>query len=186
MTAPTHKHGVWKSPEGINFLFLQDDGETRADIRNVTFRNIRMNCKRSIACYWENCEWARLVHPEIPPKDYPVIDIRVENVVKTVPGAIVAGDASADIVFDNVKSEKGAILTTWRARQGVRGTPLYATVHNITVTNCVFDGESRMDFNFFDPDGKGTLTLVGNQAQRPARIRASGDIRISGNTPYRK
>ena len=106
--------------------------------------------------------------------------------MKTVPGAIVAGDASADIVFDNVKSEKGAILTTWRARQGVRGTPLYATVHNITVTNCVFDGESRMDFNFFDPDGKGTLTLCGNQAHRPARVRASGDIRISGNTPYRE
>ena len=186
MTAPTHKHGVWKSPEGINFLFLQDDGETRADIRNVTFRNIRMNCKRSIACYWENCEWARLVHPEIPPKDYPVIDIRVENVVKTAPDAIVAGNASADIVFDNVKSEKGPILSMWRWSSSVQGTPLYATVHNITVTNCVFDGESRMDFNFFDPDGKGTLTLRGNRTHRPVKVRAPSGIRVSGDTPFEK
>jgi len=44
----------------------------------------------------------------------------------------------------------------------------------------VFDGKSRMDFNFFDPDGKGTLTLRGNQAHRPVKVRAPGGIRISG------
>ena len=59
-------------------------------------------------------------------------------------------------------------------------------MHNITVTNCVFDGESRMDFNFFDPDGKGTLTLRGNQAHRPVKVRVSGDICISGDTPFEK
>ena len=74
----------------------------------------------------------------------------------------------------------------WRWSRSVLGTPLYATVHNITVTNCVFDGESRMDFNFFDPDGKGTLTLRGNQARRPVKVRAPGGIRISGDTPFEK
>ena len=72
MTAPAHKHGAWKSPEGINFLFLQDDGE------------------------------------------------------------------------------------------------------------------SRTDFNFFDPDGKGTLTLRGNQAHRHVKVHAPGAIRISGDTPFEK
>jgi polygalacturonase len=109
----------------------------------------------------------------------------MENVVKTAPDAIVAGNASADIVFDNVKSI-GPILTMWRWSRSVQGTQLYATVHNITVTNCVFDGESRMDFNFFDPDGKGTLTLRGNQAHRPVKVRAPGGIRISGDTPFEK
>ena len=39
---------------------------------------------------------------------------------------------------------------------------------------------------FFDLDGKGTLTLRGNQARRPVKVRASGDIRISGDTPFEK
>ena len=33
-----------------------------------------------------------------------------------------------------------------------------------------------MDFNFFDPDDRGTLTLRGNQAQRPVKVRAPGGI----------
>jgi len=185
MTAPTHKHGVWKSPEGIKFQYLQDDGETRADVKNVTFRNIRMECPRSINCRWEIGEWARLVHPEIPLKDYPVIDIKIENVVRTAPGSIVGGNASANIEFNNVnvKSDKGAILTMSRVRVGA-GMGLYSTVRNIKVRNCTFDGNDRVDFAFNDPDGSGSIELFGNNALRPVKIVGSLDnIAIKGDTP---
>lgn len=116
LTPPTHTHGVWKSPEGINFLFLQANGTRRADIRNVVFRNIRMEATRCISCSWELGEWARLIHPELPRKDYPVIDIRLENVVKTAPGPIVTGNADAKIDFVDCRSEKGGLLTMWWSR----------------------------------------------------------------------
>lgn len=91
MTAPTHAHGVWKSPEGINFQFMQDDGNVRADIRNVTFRNIRMNADRGIGCSYEILHYARLVHPEIPRENYPICQIKVEDVIKDANRAIVYG-----------------------------------------------------------------------------------------------
>ena len=113
-TCPTHKKGVWTSPEGINFLHVQSDGVKRADIRRVTFRNIRMNCERSISCSWELGGWARLLHPSIPREDYPVIDIRLENVVKTAKGPLVSGNADADIVFERCRSEQGPLAAmTW-------------------------------------------------------------------------
>ena len=116
LTMPTHTHGVWKSPEGINFLFLQSNGVSRVDIRNVLFRNIRMDCARGISCSWETYEWARLIHPELRREDYPSIDIRLENVVKTAPGPIVTGNADAKIDFVDCRSEKGGLLTMWWSR----------------------------------------------------------------------
>ena len=111
LTPPSHTNGVWTSPEGINFFHCQSDGCRRADIRRVTFRNIRMNCGRAIACSWEMGAWARLIHPELPREDYPVIDIRLENVVKTAKGSIVIGNADADIVFEKCRSEQGSLAT---------------------------------------------------------------------------
>ena len=34
--------------------------------------------------------------------------------------------------------------------------------------------------------GLGTLTLRGNQAHRPVKVRAPGGIRVSGDTPFEK
>jgi hypothetical protein len=181
MTPPTHTHGVWKSPEGINFQFLHADGETRADIKNVTFRNIKMNCARAISCSWELCEWARLIHPEIPLEDYPVIDIKLENVVKTAPGPIVSGNACATIEFDNVKSEKGPILSMRRSRYSA-DPRIYSTVRKIKVKNCVFDGPERNDFFLNDPAGKGSVEFSNNKTSRPVKIAGRLDgIKISAD-----
>jgi len=113
LTPPSHKKGIWKSPEGLNFFHCQSDGCRRADIRRVTFRNIRMNCTRAISCSWELGAWARLVHPELPRADYPVIDIRLENVVKTADGPMVNGNADANIVFEKCRAEKGPLVRMW-------------------------------------------------------------------------
>jgi len=155
LTAPTHRKGVWKSPEGINWVFLQDDGETRADIRNVVFRNIEMNSARAISCSWELCEWARLVHPEIAPKDYPVIDIRLENVRQTVHGTIVGGNASCKVTMKNCTAAghlayMGRSVSTW-------GTP-YPTKRTFTVSNCAVTGD-KAAFVFNDPDGEAEVRV---------------------------
>ena len=115
--APTHGHGVWKSPEGICFQFMQDDGNLRADIRNVTFRNIRMNAARGISCSYEILHYARLLHPEIRRADYPVCQIRVEDVVKTAKGPIVNGNADADITMDRCRNENGPLIDMGRSKK---------------------------------------------------------------------
>ncbi|MCQ2392642.1 MAG: hypothetical protein MJ240_14635, partial [Kiritimatiellae bacterium] len=122
LTCPTHKQGVWTSPEGINFLHIQSDGAKRADIRRVTFRNIEMNCPRCFSCSWEISGWARLLHPSLPRADYPVIDIRLENVAKTAPGPIIAGNADANIVLENCRAEQGP-LVSMRWREGKTQCP---------------------------------------------------------------
>ena len=110
LTPPSHTNGVWTSPEGINFFHVQSDGCRRADIRRVTFRNIRMNADRGFSCSWEMGGWARLVHPDLPREEYPVIDIRLENVVKTTKNVMVHGNADADIVMENCRNEAGPLV----------------------------------------------------------------------------
>ena len=183
LTAPTHTHGVWESPEGISFLFLQDDGETRADVRNVTIRNVRMECARSIACKWEICRWARLIHPEIPNSDYPVIDICIENLVKTAPGPVVRGDAGCRIVFRNVKAERGQLMAMRRHAKGCSGTELYASEINVKAVDCEAAGGGGPDILLDDTDGTGSLEILGWKSQRPVRIggRAVPRITVSGD-----
>lgn len=106
-TRPTHSHGVWKSPEGINFQYMQNDGNVRADIKNVTFRNCRMCTKGGIACRWEMCDWARLIHPLLEERDFPIIDIKVENCSHTYPGPLVSGGANCRIELSNCRTSLG-------------------------------------------------------------------------------
>ena len=115
-TAPTHTRGVWTSPEGIPFLFLQGDGTRRADIRNVTFRNCTLEAERQISCNWEICEYARLIHPAVKDEDYPVIDIKLENVHKTTPGHdyFILGRANAKIELRDCSVASGPLVYLYR------------------------------------------------------------------------
>lgn len=113
---PVHRQGVWRSPEGLNFYHQQADGCRRADVRRVVFRNVKMNCARPVSCSWEISGWARLLHPDLPRKDYPVIDIRLENVVKTAPGPMVVGNADANIALEDCRAECGALVSMRWAR----------------------------------------------------------------------
>ena len=182
LTAPTHAHGAWKSPEGINFLFLQDNGETRADIRNVTVRNVRMECVRAITCHWEICDWARLVHPEVPNVGYPAIDLRIENLVKTASGPVVYGDASCRVTFRNVRAERGQLIAMNRHSKGVRGTPLYASDVHVKAVDCAAAGGGA-DIFLDDPDGTGSVEISGWKGLRAARLggRAMPRIAVSGD-----
>ncbi len=114
--APTHTNGVWKSPDGICFQFLQHDGNVRADIRDVVFRRLLIRAQGRIACGWEIGEWARLIHPDLPEKFFPVIDIRVEDSVKTTSGALVAGSANTRVELVNCRVLPGGPLVDFSGR----------------------------------------------------------------------
>ena len=163
---PTHDRGVWRSPEGINFQFMQADGNVCADIRNVTYRNIRLNAGRSISCSWEVGPYARLIHPEIEPKDYPVLDIRLENVVSTTDCPIITGHASCTVEMDRC-SAKGKLvgMTNVSVFRSCRDRTC-PTVRDFTVRNCTFAG-GKDDFAFNDPHGKVTLRFTGCSGEKP-------------------
>jgi hypothetical protein len=174
MTCPTHTNGVWRSPEGINFQFLQSDGATRAEVRNVTFRDIYSQGTRGLLCTWEvNTPWARLVHPEISPADYPEIDITLDNVTidSTRDVTLVAGRAPATIRMRQVKSS-GSLMDMHPLR-GYRGIK-----RTVLVSNSVFDGQDRVDFVFRDPDAEIDLRLLDNIEWRPARVESAAPSRV--------
>ena len=189
LTAPSHTRGVWTSPEGIPFLWLQNDGETRADIRNVVFRDCFLHSKRSVSCSWEFGGYARLVHPEIDPKDFPVIDITLENVVSDSGATIVSGNASATLRLFNCRSA-GSLVSMGGGR--VRwDSNTYPTVRRILASGCTFAGpeEGRApDFLFTDPNGDVQLTLCGNLQERPVRVSApkSSKFSVRGDSEWKQ
>ena len=97
-----------------------------------------MDCARGISCSWETYEWARLIHPELRREDYPSIDIRLENVVKTADGPIIGGNADAKIDFVHCRAEKGPLLSMYwssnRTQCPVRDVRVNngETIHNDT------------------------------------------------------
>lgn len=182
-TRPTHTHGVWKSPEGISFQFMQADGNLRADITNVTFRNIRLNARRGINCGWEINKWARLIHPEIPRSDYPVIDIRIEDVEARTEFPVVDGFADARVVFDNVRSVGPLYNARYRDDRNsvIRKGTFYPTDVRLTVRNCRFTERQGADFCFKDPNGRGRLRMEDNELSRPVRLdRTTPDFEVRG------
>ena len=112
MTPPEHHKGLWKSPEGLNVFCLQRDLWRKASITNVVFRNCTLS-GRGIYCAWEVNEWARLIHPDLPRKDYPEIDIVLENVEKIEKRPMVYGNADAKIEFRNCHAAAGELANLW-------------------------------------------------------------------------
>ena len=182
VTAPTHTNGVWKSPEGISFLWVRGDGETRADVKNMVFRNIDLWYENCLGIGWETgYAWSRAVHPEIRPEDYPVIDVRMERVRSHLPGApLIRRGAPSNIVLDDCSS--GGTLV-WAGAPHKSGGGIYPGVkRTIEVRNCDFSGSPKVDFRFH-ADTDNELNLHDNRGDRavfieriePARVMVKGD-----------
>lgn len=184
VSPPTHTQGVWKSPEGINFLFKHDDGNLRADIRRVVFRNIKLDARRGINCGWEINKWARMVHPDIPEKDWPVIDIVVENLTATTDFPVVDGFANAKVLMRNVRSKGPLYQERFRDDKNsvIRKGMYYRTKVDLTVEDCEFSDEVRtgLDFRFTDAKGSVMLDVSRSELKRPMRMEvATLDFRIA-------
>ena len=55
MEKPSHASGIWTDKSGLRFWFMQDNGISSANIRNVTFRNIYLRSPRpGLRGDWEN------------------------------------------------------------------------------------------------------------------------------------
>ena len=112
---PTHTKGVWKSPEGLNFLYLQPGDVMCADVTNVVIRNCTLlEPKRKVTCLWEIGSWARVLHPKVPCAKYPKIDLRLENVVKNATGELVRCAADANLVFEKCRAADGQLAVLKR------------------------------------------------------------------------
>ena len=115
-----------------------------------------------------NTPWARLVHPEIAPEDYPEIDITLDNVTidSTCDVSLVAGRAPATIRMRQVKSS-GSLMDMYPlcGYEGVKRT--------IIVSDSVFDGKDRPDFIFRNPNAKIDLRLFDNIERRSARVESA-------------
>ncbi len=184
LTCPTHTNGVWKSPEGINFLFLQSNGANRCDVRNVTFRNIHSDHPVGALVTWETgSAWCRAIHPEIKPEQYPVIDATFENFTMTVPGRpAIRGIAHVDLKLRNVTSA-GALVSV-AATRGIHG-PHKGMRGRIVCTDCEFAGPDKNDFEVLgDCDVEISVNNARQSrdvrivARRGARVKTTGDAKM--------
>ena len=117
-TMPQHTQGTWTSPEGVSFLYLQDDGCRTMDIRNVVFRNLTMGAKRGFLCYMDDNAWARSLHPEVPDADVPHAQITVENVMMTTGYPLINGCGNLDVTLKNVFRVQAAPLVSMGSFNG--------------------------------------------------------------------
>lgn len=177
LTAPTHTRGVWKSPEGIQFQYLQNDGETRADIRNVVFRDLFLYAGRPISCSWEFGEYARLVHPEIKPADLPVCDITVENVFSPTARPVISGNSCATLRLDNIRANGPIVsLTSLRA---------HPATWRVICTGTYFGRRDNRepDFRFGGYEGNLDLQIGSALQDRDVRLSIAGTLasaRVNG------
>ena len=187
LTRPEHTKGVWKSPEGINFLFLQSNGVCRADVKNVKFRDILCDHPNSLRASWEvGSPWARLVHPEIPPEDYPKIDITLERMRTTVTNrSLLRCSAAATVKIVDCRSN-GPLLGASGPRQ-LDGSVFPGLKRKVTITDCVFDGEKRTDVDCVSYS-ETELVLENNRQSRDVVISTGGkaSVTVSGDTKYVK
>lgn len=114
--APSHTSGVWTDKSGLKFLYMQNDGIQSANIRNVTFRNVYLRSPRNgFLANWETrSEWNRGIHPEVRREDYPVCEVRMEDIYSESPHPLVNGNQSVRLWLRNVCKTKGPLVNLRR------------------------------------------------------------------------
>ena len=124
---PSHTQGVWTDKSGLKFWHMQNNGALSANIRNVTYRNIYLRSPRNgFFADWETkSEWNRAIHPEVKPENYPVCEVRLEDVYSESPFPIVSGNESVRLWLRNVCKTRGPLINL--NRDGVRHRRLAAS-----------------------------------------------------------
>jgi len=116
LEAPSHTRGTWTDKTGLKFWFMQDDGALSANIRNVTFRNIYLRSQRNgFLADWETrSEWNRSMHPELKRENYPVCEVRLEDIYSESPHSLVSGNESVRLWLRNIYKTKGPLVNLAR------------------------------------------------------------------------
>jgi len=112
LEAPAHTRGIWTDKSGLKFWYMQNDGALSANIRNVTFRNIYLRSPRNgFLADWETrSEWNRGMYPELKPENYPVCEVRLEDIYSDSPHALVSGNESVRLWLRNIYKTRGPLV----------------------------------------------------------------------------
>ena len=184
LTRPTHTHGKWTSPEGINFFCMQTNGTIRADVKNVVFRDIVCNHPRGLRMGWEvGSPWARVVRSELKPEDYPKIELTFERVKMTHPGTpVICGAAPGTVTIRDCSVNNAPIASLGTPRQ-VGGKWFPGAKRKVVCTGCKFSGDKRIDFKFGGPT-EVELVVDGNEQSRALKVYGEygANIRVSGDS----
>ena len=118
LEAPTHTSGVWADKSGLKFLYMrymQNKNVMSANIRNVTFRNIYLRSPRqSFLAEWEtHSEWNRGMSPELKPENYPVCEVRLEDIYSESPYPLVTGNQSVRLWLRNICMTRGPLVNLY-------------------------------------------------------------------------
>jgi len=158
---------------------MQNNGALSANIRNVTFRNIYLcSPRRGFLADWETqSEWNRAIHPEVKPENYPVCEVRLEDVYSESPLPLVEGNESVRLWLHNVCKNQGPLIALHRG-----GCDIDAWLHFSGIVLKPDDGKGAD----IAVHGKGTslnLTVDGLMQQRDLRLSvgADGHARVNGN-----
>jgi hypothetical protein len=175
---PSHTQGVWTDKSGLKFWHMQNNGALSANIRNVTYRNIYLRSPRNgFLAEWETkSEWNRGIHPEVKPENYPVCDVRLEDVYSESPFPLVDGNESVRLWLRNVYKTRGPLINLNRG-----GCDIDVWLHLSGVVLKADDSKSA-DISV---EGKGAslnLTVDGLMQERDLRLSVGGGVhaRVNG------
>lgn len=177
MEAPAHTRGVWTDKSGLKFWFMQDDGASSANIRNVTFRNVYLRSPRNgFRADWETqSEWNRGIHPEVKAENYPVCEIRLEDFYSESPQALVFGNQSVTLWLRNVYKTRGPLIDFCR-----EGCDIDVWLHLSGVMLKPDDGKGA-DIAVRGAGGALNLTVDGLMQARDLRLSVGPGVRARVN-----
>ena len=175
--APSHTNGVWADASGLRFLHMQNDGILSANIRNVTFRNVYLRSPRNgFLANWETqSEWNRGIHPEVKPEDYPVCEVRLQDVYSDSPQALVSGDESVRLWLHNVCKTAGPLVNLRRG-----GCDIDVWLHLSGVVLRADEGNGA-DIAVHGRGASLNLTVAGLMQERDLRLSVGEGVRARVN-----
>jgi len=181
LEAPAHTRGVWADKSGLKFWFMQDNGLLSANIRNVTFRNIYLRSQRNgFLADWETrSEWNRSMYPEVKPENYPVCEIRLEDIYSESSHALVSGNESVRLWLRNVTKTQGPLVSLAR-REHNRDCAIDVWLHLAGVV-LKSDGGKGADIAVSGAGSSLNLTVDGLMQERDLRLSVGAGVRARVN-----
>ncbi|HOE60142.1 MAG TPA: hypothetical protein PLH01_07025 [Kiritimatiellia bacterium] len=181
LEAPTHTRGIWTDATGLKFWFMQDSDALAANIRNVTFRNLYLRSPRNgFLADWETrSSWNRGIHPEVKPENYPVCEVRLEDVYSESPGALVSGYESVRLWLRNITKTRGPLVNLARPNDN-RDCAIDVWLHLSGVVLKADDGKGA-DISVGGAGSSLNLTVEGLMQERDLRVSAGAGVRARVN-----
>lgn len=181
LEAPAHTRGTWTDKSGLTFWYMQNDGALSANIRNVTFRNIYLRSPRNgFLADWETrSEWNRGIHPEVKPQNYPVCEVRLEDIYSESPHALVSGNESVRLWLRNI-CKTGGPLVNLSPLDHNRGCAIDVWLHLSGVVLKNDDGKDA-DIAVHGAGSSLNLTVDGLMQERDLRLSIGPGVRARVN-----